>query len=359
METLDPLDPFDPRAPATATPAALPVTPAHPVRAWLRRWSYRAVLAVAPLWALVRVAGLETNVLARTPATQVLAFTPYAALLSLVPLAVTGIRREPKAVSVALAASITLGACVLPRAFGSAVGAARPGGPRLSVMTTNLSLGNADASAVVALVRTKHPDIVLLQEFTPEAEAAFDQAGIGSLLPYRTTHPSALAAGSAIFSRFPLQDPGFRKNWGGFYQVHATVSLPGAMPVLLESVHTCSPFSLGQLHCWRTDVAREPSATDAPPDTLRILAGDFNATLDHAPLRTLLGHGYRDVADTLGEGLTGTWGPYGRHPFIPPVTLDHVLAATPIGVESIHVYGVPRTDHRAVLAKLVLPPPIR
>lgn len=169
------------------------------------------------------------------------------------------------------------------------------------------------------------------------------------------SHPSELAAGSALFSRLPLQDPGYRKNWGGFYQVHATVTLPGGPPALLESVHTCSPFSLGQLHCWRTDVAREPHADDAPAGTLRVLAGDFNAALDHAPLRTLIGHGYRDAADAVGAGLVGTWGPYARHPFVPPVTLDHVLVAAPIGVESVRVYGVPRTDHRAVLATLTLP----
>lgn len=321
-----------------------------------RRWAVRAVLAIAPAWALIRVAGLETNVLAYSPATQLLAFTPYIAALSIGPLAFVAVRRDWRATAIALLATILLAACVLPRTLGSGpAAAARPGGPALSVMTVNLSLGDADAGAVVALVRTHHPDVLMMQEFTPEAAAAFGQAGIADLLPYQVTHPSSLAAGSALFSRLPLQDPGLRKNWGGFYQVHATVTVPGGPPVLLESVHTCSPFSLGQLHCWRTDVAREPQAGDAPAGTLRVLAGDFNATLDHAPLRTLIGHGYRDAADAVGSGLVGTWGPYGRHPFIPPVALDHVLAATAIGVESVRVYGVPRTDHRAVLATLLLP----
>lgn len=327
--------------------------PADPRR--IGRWAYRAVLAVAPLWAFIRAAGLETNVLAYTPATQLLAFTPYIAAFSIVPVVVVAVRREWKAAALALVATAVLSACVLPRAFGGPVPAARLGGPTLRVMTTNLSLGEADAESVVALVRGHHPDVLLLQEFTPEAEAAFDRAGISDLLPYRATHPSALAAGSALFSRLPLQDPGYRRNWSGFYQVHATVAVPGGPPVLLESVHTCSPFSLGQLHCWRTDVAREPHADDAPAGTLRVLAGDFNATLDHAPLRTLIGHGYRDAADAVGAGWVGTWGPYGRHPFIPPVALDHVLAAAAIGVESVDAYGVPRTDHRAVVATLTLP----
>lgn len=168
METLDQA--------ATTTPLA--------ATSRIRRWAYRAALALAPLWALIRVAGLETNVLAYTPETRLLAFTPYVAVLSLVPLAVCPVRREWWPAGLALIATVVLAACVLSRAIGGGpVAAARPGGPALRVLTANLSLGEADAGAVVALVRTHHPDVVLLQEFTPEAEAAFDRAGIADLLP--------------------------------------------------------------------------------------------------------------------------------------------------------------------------------
>jgi hypothetical protein len=114
METLDQA--------ATTTPLA--------ATSRIRRWAYRAALAVAPLWALIRVAGLETNVLAYTPATQLLAFTPYVAVLSLVPLVVCAVRREWWPAGLALIATVVLAACVLPRAIGGGpVAAARPGGP--------------------------------------------------------------------------------------------------------------------------------------------------------------------------------------------------------------------------------------
>ena len=40
-----------------------------------------------------------------------------------------------------------------------------------------------------------------------------------------------------------------------------------------------------------------------------ILAGDFNATADHAQFRQLLKLGYRDAATEAGRGLIPTWGP--------------------------------------------------
>jgi endonuclease/exonuclease/phosphatase (EEP) superfamily protein YafD len=87
---------------------------------------------------------------------------------------------------------------------------------------------------------------------------------------------------------------------------------------------------------------------------VRVLAGDFNATLDHALLRRLLDTGYRDAAATVGAGLVGTWGPYDGDP-IPPVVIDHVLADRRVGVVAVSVHRVPGSDHRAVLASLTPP----
>jgi endonuclease/exonuclease/phosphatase family metal-dependent hydrolase len=85
-----------------------------------------------------------------------------------------------------------------------------------------------------------------------------------------------------------------------------------------------------------------------------VLAGDFNATLDHSGLRRLIRTGYRDAAATVGAGLAGTWGPYDGDP-IPPVTIDHVLVDRRVRVRSVSVHRVPGSDHRAVLAELALP----
>ena len=97
-------------------------------------------------------------------------------------------------------------------------------------------------------------------------------------------------------------------------------------------------------------LAAQPRAE--PSGTVRVLAGDFNATLDHAPMRRLLSSGYRDAAATVGVGLVGTWGPYDGD-LIPPVTIDHVLVDRRVAVAAVSVHPLPGGDHRAVLAELV------
>jgi hypothetical protein len=74
-------------------------------------------------------------------------------------------------------------------------------------------------------------------------------------------------------------------------------------------------------------------------------------------LRDLIGTGYIDAADEVGAGLTATWPFHGaRAAVTPKVAIDHVLVDNRIGVRDFAAHAVPRTDHRAIVATLVLPP---
>ncbi|MBW4705301.1 endonuclease/exonuclease/phosphatase family protein [Micromonospora sp. RL09-050-HVF-A] len=305
-------------------------------------------LAVAPglAWAVVRLAGLD-----RGPLVQALAFTPYVAGWSLLVLTLTlALRRRWPAVAAAVAALALVGA-VAPRALPT--GQPTVDGPELRLLTANLLKGGADAATLVELVRRHRVDVLTVQEFTPAARDALDRAGLAGLLPHRQLNPEVGTTGSGLYARFPLSDGGFRRNAGfAFTQAYATVAVPDAPPLRVESAHPAAPWSVEVVGEWRTDLAGQPRAT--PDGQLGILAGDFNATLDHAPLRALLASGYVDAADAVGAGLVGTWGPYDGTP-IPPVTIDHVLVDRRIAVSAVTVHRVPATDHRAVLATLRLP----
>ena len=85
-----------------------------------------------------------------------------------------------------------------------------------------------------------------------------------------------------------------------------------------------------------------------------VLMGDFNATLDHRELRRVLDLGYTDAADATGEGLVPTF-PVGALPSL--ITIDHVLIPRGVLVRRLSVYKVARSDHRAVVAELVLSMP--
>ena len=297
-------------------------------------------------WAGARAFGAERGM----RPVQLMSFTPYVAAGSLVPLAFALGRRRWAAAGTAALAAATLAGCVLPRAV--AWGAQVPDGPDLRVMTSNLLVGGADAAAVVDLVTRYRIDVLAVQELTADGAQALEAAGIGSVLTHRLTNPEPGAAGTGLYTSLAVLDWSAHKlAASGFVQTTATVVVPGAGPVTIESAHPCAPVDPGRDTVWRADLAEQPAAT--PDGTPSILLGDFNATLDHAPLRRLLATGYRDAAAVVGVGLAPTW-PNDGQP-IPGVTLDHVLADRRIGVRSASVHDVPRSDHRAVLAELVLP----
>jgi endonuclease/exonuclease/phosphatase (EEP) superfamily protein YafD len=127
----------------------------------------------------------------------------------------------------------------------------------------------------------------------------------------------------------------------------ARVSVPlGDERVLVEAVHPLPPVTSSKVRSWRATLRALPSAGTGP---LRLLAGDFNATLDHRELRRLLDRGYVDAADETGDGLRPTWPVLRRRP---PITIDHVLADERLEVVRYEVHDVPGSDHRAVVAEV-------
>ncbi|MEV4202337.1 endonuclease/exonuclease/phosphatase family protein [Micromonospora globbae] len=298
-------------------------------------------------WAVLRLAGLD-----RGPLVQALAFTPYVAAWSPVPLVLALALRRRWPALLAAVASVALLGVVAPRAIASTP--PRVSGPTVRLLTANLLAGAADPGTLVDLVRRHRVDVLAVQEFTPRAQAELDRLGLATLLPYRQLNPLDGTPGSGLYARFPIGDAGVRTHRGawGFTQAYGTVTVPGAPAVRVESAHPAAPYALDQTGHWRADLAAQPPAT--PDGALRILAGDFNATLDHGPLRALLRTGYVDAADATGQGLVGTWGPYDGDP-IPPVTIDHVLVDRRIAARAVDVLRLPGSDHRPVLATLTLP----
>ncbi|WP_435204483.1 endonuclease/exonuclease/phosphatase family protein [Micromonospora sp. bgisy143] len=320
-------------------------------RATLRTALCWVVVGPTAAWAVVRLAGLD-----RGPLVQALAFTPYVAAGSVVTLGLSVALRRWWPAAVAALATVALLGVVAPRALAAPQPTAT--GPTIRLLTANLLAGSADASALVELVRRHRVDVLTVQEFTPDAQAALDRLGLDRLLPHRQLNAQDGTPGSGLYSRWPISDVGIRHNRGqggwGFTQAYGTVTVPGGPPVRVESAHPSAPSALDQVDAWRTDLTAQPPAT--PDGELRILAGDFNATLDHGPLRALLRTGYVDAADATGKGLTGTWGPYDGD-LIPPVTIDHVLADRRIAVDKVQVLPLPKSDHRPVLTTLRLPTP--
>jgi endonuclease/exonuclease/phosphatase family metal-dependent hydrolase len=304
-------------------------------------------------WAAARLAGLERGF----PLVPAMTFTPYAALTAVVPCG-AAVRAGSRAGALLSAgAGAALAAAVLTdrrRPRRTAV----PAGPHLRVATVSLRLGLVPVGAVLDLVRDNRVDVLSVQELTPEAEERLRAAGLEDLLPHAVVIParagSAPAASGAVWSRLPLRAAGAVP--GGFEQPTVRFGgdgdAGGGADVELTAIHLTPPStSAERVRGWIADLAALPAPEE---EVLRVLAGDFNASLDHAAFRQVLARGYRDAAREAGRAMVWTWAPL--RPRFPRLAIDHVLIDPRIGVAAVDVVPVDGSDHRAVVAELVLPP---
>jgi endonuclease/exonuclease/phosphatase family metal-dependent hydrolase len=158
--------------------------------------------------------------------------------------------------------------------------------------------------------------------------------------------------GSGIYARYPLGE-GLALRPTVAAQPTARLDLPSGQCVQLVCVHPHPPVPLWYRRAadrWRSELAVLPPPSDTPV----VLAGDFNATLDHAQFRRLLRLGYSDAASQIGNGLMLTWGlePAGRPALL---AVDHVLVDLRCAVLATSVHRLPGSDHQALYTELRLP----
>jgi endonuclease/exonuclease/phosphatase family metal-dependent hydrolase len=225
-------------------------------------------------------------------------------------------------------------------------------GPVLRVLTANLRLGRAAAGPVVDLARRTDADVLFVQELTDDAAARLEKAGLTDLMPGQVTRTASGGRGGGIYARYPLA-PGRAIAPTGLHHPTARLDLPSGQSVQLVCVHSLPPrpaWSPRAVSNWRRDLSVLPAPGGVPV----VLAGDFNATLDHAQFRGLLRRGYADAASAAGQGLLPTWGPvpHGRPGLL---AIDHVLVDSRCAVRAASVHRLPGSDHRAVYAEFRLP----
>jgi endonuclease/exonuclease/phosphatase family metal-dependent hydrolase len=221
------------------------------------------------------------------------------------------------------------------------------------IATASLRRGLAAPGPVVDLVRRLGVDVLSVQELTPDAETGLRAAGIADFLPWAHVLParpgSVASASGAIWTRLPARAAGAVP--GTFEQPTVAIDVPGARTIEVTAIHTAPPSTSSRaVRNWTADLAALPA-----PDTdvLRVLAGDFNATWDHAALRAVLRNGWVDAARQGGRGRSWTWRPL-LLPW-PRLTLDRVLIDRRISVVGVDLVHLPGSDHRALVVDLVLP----
>ncbi len=223
-------------------------------------------------------------------------------------------------------------------------------GQTLTVLTANLYYGEADAATLVQLVREHRVDVLATQELTPEAVAALRAAGLEKELPYGELAPYPQVDGSGLWSRYPVDSlPAFEAR---FQSPGAVVRTP-TREVVVRVLHPFPTTLDGGSGLYRRDYARlTEQVRQLDVTAATVLLGDLNASVDNTALRRLMGDRFRDASEVAGSGVQRTWTPRVGWPAL--LHLDHVLVDQHFDVRSTQVLDLPGSDHRALLASLVL-----
>ncbi len=288
-----------------------------------------------------------------TPFAQLVAFRPQGLVLVLVAGLLVGLRRSWRLLGVLVVAVAVVGALLTaPRVLSDP--AKVPGGStELTVMAANVLGGGADPDRVAALIREHRPSFVSLPEATVETRQQIENRITD--LGYRgftdQTTDSAVSATSALvapelgavrLSR-AAELPELVTRFGG---VVVTGGRLGELKIVAFHSYPPVPAAVGTWHA-DLDVLGRRCADGEP----MVVAGDFNATLDHAAFREALGE-CRSVAAKVGKGLDGTWPAH--RPAVLRTQIDHVVVTPGITPRGFATYDLDGSDHRAVVATIAV-----
>jgi endonuclease/exonuclease/phosphatase (EEP) superfamily protein YafD len=175
-----------------------------------------------------------------------------------------------------------------------------------------------------------------------------------------------------VVSRHPLRgcapgDISFRSRKSTY--VHCVLQVNGSEADLVvahfitprEGLNAARNEQLAGIDDWKQNFAdRMEQSTRLAADLVRvdrpvIVAGDLNAP-EHSPVvRQLLDTGLRDAFSTAGEGYGYSVG-HALRPHVSLLRIDHILVTPLIGVARCVTGGKEASEHRPVIADLVLPP---
>ncbi|MDO6143807.1 endonuclease/exonuclease/phosphatase family protein [Paenarthrobacter aurescens] len=232
----------------------------------------------------------------------------------------------------------------------------------VKVMSLNSEYGEADAAAIVSMVRENGVQLLALQEHTQGLEDRLGAEGLEKILPHRVSEPNDDASGGAVYSAFPLEAVGLLPDTPFRMDVTRVLlkdSSAGSAAVLnLTNVHALPPVDerIGQ---WRSDLDKVARQASRPGSQL--LTGDYNATYDHSEFREVLdkalagqeGRKLVDVGTASGGRFSPTWPMEGLP--LPGIVIDHMVTSPLISSSDYSVHRIPGSDHAAIMARLVVP----
>lgn len=304
----------------------------------------RAVLTLVVAWcsvvAMVRVTGTDANPMI----IGLVGVTPLAMLpIWTVAPAAAYLRRSGWIATVALL-------CIAQLAWAADewrlnpfdLGPSRGPSTGLIVATGNLFIDNPTPELFVADMLRHRPDVVLLQELTPDAWRRVRELPGLEAYPFRIVDPQDTGLGSAILSRRPLRH-GTVLDRDITRWARAEVQWPDGKWVAVVNVHTTSPLDGVSIARWHDELQLLETLAGDTEGAL-LIAGDFNATVHHDEFQGILHAGLTDAHQQAGRGLGLTWSIGG----VPILGLDHVLVNNHLRAVSSESGKGAGSDHRYI-----------
>ena len=229
--------------------------------------------------------------------------------------------------------------------------------PVVRVFDANIDTSLRFQAGYVQAIRQDRPDLITLEEFTPQALRSMTASGVLASFPYRCSAPTPGATGFLIASRLRLtgcqvQIMHWKYGQWAQYMVQATLWSPGG-PVALRLVHTLAPFP-STWREWSAVLTAVDRSVRASGDSRMLMVGDFNATWGNSGFAALLHDGLTDGAAARGQATDMTW-PNGA--VVPPlIRIDHVLTGAGLAVTQITAKPGFGSDHRYLLATVAVRP---
>jgi endonuclease/exonuclease/phosphatase (EEP) superfamily protein YafD len=280
-----------------------------------------------------------------TPVPQLLAFLPWLLAPTGAALLLTALARWRLGMVWGVAALGALAWYIEP--YGKDVEASGPPVAEVRVLSSNVQFGRGTESLVGA-VRRERPGLVFVEECDYGCQDTLRRELPHADFPYRQAVEAGGSEGSVILSRYPL------KAAAG---VPGTMGMPGAVAdvkghdVRVQLAHPMPPLPR-QVGLWRSELGELRDFAAAGRSQPTILAGDFNATQDHAAFRRILDTGLHDSARLTGKSRAPSWPSRVRPPL--GTQIDHVLVSEEFSPHTARFVELADTDHRALLVDLTM-----
>jgi endonuclease/exonuclease/phosphatase (EEP) superfamily protein YafD len=220
------------------------------------------------------------------------------------------------------------------------------GSARIRIVSANLFFLNRQPGRLAPIVSAAAPDVVVLEEFTPEALRELDE--LRRTYPHRLETPAEGPYGIALLSRYPLEDAR-SFTLGQTTAVEARIMAPDGVRFSIIGVHLRSPTS-AQGAAERNRQLGLLAAERARITGPLVVIGDFNLSPFSPSYGNWLAHAR--LTDTRRHRMyLATW-----PAFLPilGIPIDHCFISEEFQLADLRRLAAFGSDHYPLLAELVL-----